>query len=701
MKSLGKRGVILGVTCLIVVLVIVIGVLVRQVKVDEEHSPQLTDVEVTSYNEGSEESQFVQVDLIFDREIKLASETCKNLRITISGNRVQEGEYSLQAGENEQTAQLVISVDAITEGILKIEKLKAKGIISEIRSTDSKYAAQDFSVEAIIPSGVILSTVESEEGKVVKNVDSVWNIRSIAWIGLLENGELIPVSETRTLEMLDGRAAVHGHEFLMENEKDIAKAIVETLENNYGTEYQFSCDGTQVTVEKLGSDVQLDLEIYQYKIINGETVQEVSMGEEAHEEETNEHEDGLKIKQSEINREPTEEEEKFLSCLHISQIASDGITDGSELYQTITITGSAMPEEQIYSVRDLEGLIQLSFQNENMNQLGLPMNKNGLYGLDFSVFLDLCGADLSDEEVMLLLEYEDGKTKEVSYTEATKGDRDLFLSLASDADTAEENYPVLSLLLTEVDKNLALENLKRVTVACEGEEADPEYRYHNYGGYKDSKDTELTIEIYQKGAEYLGVMKSYVFTTEEIEDLMRGNPEAVVRNYYGTIGNEEFFTYMGVGGWLDYFEGISLEWLLSEQAGISSLDGYAELVGRDGEIYSTIEDLTYISKSEEAEEYYILTSDGVKIPGCIPMIATVKNGRPMLPEHDHESETYIAYNKLNERLETEGVVTEIGVVKNHNGPFAACLGNRDGYYGGNQIETGGDCVLIRLYLNEY
>ena len=58
-----------------------------------------------------------------------------------------------------------------------------------------------------------------------------------------------------------------------------------------------------------------------------------------------------------------------------------------------------------------------------------------------------------------------------------------------------------------------------------------------------------------------------------------------------------------------------------------------------------------------------------------------------------------AYNHLNDQLQAKGIETEVGVVKNHSGPFIACLGNLDGYYGGNQIETGGDCIAMKIYLN--
>ena len=154
---------------------------------------------------------------------------------------------------------------------------------------------------------------------------------------------------------------------------------------------------------------------------------------------------------------------------------------------------------------------------------------------------------------------------------------------------------------------------------------------------------------------------------------------------------------MGVGGWLDYFEGLDLKWLLQEAAGTDSLKGSAKLVGRDGQVYGTIEDLSYFENTDP-KDYYILTSEGEKIPGAVPMIACVKNGYPMLPEHDHESVGYVAYNHMNQQLEKLGIETEVGVVKNHNGPFTACLGNYSGLYGSEKTETGGDCIQINLYL---
>lgn len=669
-----------------------------KVTVSEENSPQLKDVSIISFNEGSESSQFVEVDLIFDREIAVVSDTAKSLRITIAGNRVQEGEYTLEADEDTCKAKLLISVEAITEGVLRIEKSEKADVISDIQDAGRTCAVMDFEVEGMIPSGVSLETIKTEPGTVVKQVTGVWNIRSIAWVGLTENGVLVPVSETRTLEMLDGYAAVHGHEFLMEDEEDIAEKIVEVLEHNYGSEYRFSCNGSEITAVKNGGDSPLDIVIYEYILVNGEAVKNQEEGA-AHEHGS---EEGSVVKATEADRDVTSEEQKFLQNLHTATIGQEGITDGKELYQTMVITGNAMPEEQIYSVKDLEELLRISFENQNMYEIGLPLEMDNYIGMDFTTFLRLCGVS-SEKGLHVLCEDMDGKETQFSWDDWQEDGTTVLLALGSKEGPLTQNSEMggpMSLMVQTKEKVTWIKSLSKVTIGTGKVPEDPEYGYHNREPHLQGKDATFTVEIYQKGAEYLGAVKTCAFTTEEIENLMKEHPEAVVRNYYGTIGNMEVFSYMGVGGWLDCFEGIDFRWLLTEQVGLDSWEGTAELIGRDGEVYSTIDDLSYLAETDKTSEYYVLTSEGVRIPDAIPMIACIKNGYPILPEHDHESSGYVAYNQLNQKLEQAGIGTEVGVVKNHNGPFVACFGNRDGFYGGNQIETGGDCILIRLYVNE-
>lgn len=699
-----------------VIMMIFICTCCGKIAVDEETSPVLTGAEITSYSEGTENSQYVKVCLTFDKAISVQSELRDTLRITIAGNRIDTDDYALEQGDQDRTAELIISVDAVTDGILKIGKSEKADTITGIQDEAQTCAAKEFELEGMIPSGVSLSTVQSDDGYTVKQVDSSWNIRSIAWIGLLENGELIPAAENRAGEMLDGYAAVHGHEFLMEDEEDIAEKIVEVLSRNYGEDYSFSCDDNLITVQNINGKGTPDLEIYGYLKINGHDVSEAS-GEKEQESMTPEkpatgntseaendaeteggHETGMKKKVTEQNREITAKEQEQIDCLSISRIAGEGIKDGTDLYRTVTITGSAMPEQQIYSLYDLEELYRISFGNMQMNQLGLTAEYEDYLGLDFMKFLDLCGADMTQESLFIHCQ---GITEKSFSVNSLQKDGTLVLLVLGVSGTDSGQKGVMPrLLVIQEGKTESIEQLNRVFLGTGENMEDPEYGFHNRDPWLESADAVFTVEVYRKGAEYLGAVSTKSFTTTDMENLMKEHPEAVAGNYYGTIGNEETYPYMGVGGWLDYFEGIDLRWLLTEQVGLDSLSGSAEMVGRDGEIYASVDDLSYIEQSQDAEEYYVLTAEGMRIPEAVPMISCVKNGYPILPEHEHESAGYVAYNRLNQSLEQAGVETEVGVVKNHNGPFIACFGNRDGYFGGNEVETGGDCVLLRLYLDE-
>lgn len=425
-----------------------------------------------------------------------------------------------------------------------------------------------------------------------------------------------------------------------------------------------------------------------------------------HEENVSDHNNSsIKINITEEDREASAEEQKIIDKLYISNIDRYGIEYGDNIYSTVTLTGAAMPEETIYSVKDIEELIRISFKSNAMNDVELYKAIDGYYGLDFIKFAELCGIDKDMERLCIICEDEQGNRKSFSYDELTEKNIDALLSVGSaegpfgiSSSNGKDDGMPIKLLVFEKDELKEQADASRI-IAGKGKRAkDPAYHFHDQSLYEGSLPIEFTVEVYREGAEYQGAVDTAVFTTEDIENFMREEPSKVCRSYYGTIGSLETYNYAGVGGWVDYFEGIDFLWLLQEKVGITSLEGRAELIDRDGNVYNTIDDISYFDHEGREEDYYIMTGDGVKISGDIPMIACAKNGYPILKEHDHESAAYVAYSTLNDNLLEKGVSTEVGVIKNHNGPFAACFGNLDGYYGGEQVETAGDCVSIRLYL---
>lgn len=678
-------------------------------KTDSEKSPNLTGASISSYNEGSESKQYVKVLLDFDKEISVADKSKDSLRITIAKDRVKNEDYTIKQGENKKQAEVLISVEKVTKGTLEIQKSEKADCIEDITDASGTYAANDFDLEALVPSGVTLSNVAADDTSVTKQVDTAWNIRSIVWVCLTKDGQQVPIQESDDAEKLDGYVAVHGHEFLQDDEAAIAEKMVESLSRVYGESYSFTCDKNRVTAKALNGETgSYDIAVYEYVKIDGK---EVTGKTGEGESEGDQHEIGAKTKVSDTDRTPSAQEQTFLNLLHISQNTDQQVRDGSELYTTLTITGDAMPEEEIYSVRDLEELIQLSFKNSKMNEISLPVSeelmvngqKNTYYGIDFKTFADLCGVDVSNEKLSMTLQAADGTSKTVDLGALLKKGASVRMVFA------DQNGPLhpdgssiagpAALVWTDADDTSFVGNIRKIELSKQAGDVDPEYEYHNREPYTQSLDKTFTVEVYKKGSEYLGAVQSKTFTTQDFENLMKQYPEHVVGNWYGTIGSEQDYQYMGTGGWLDYFCGLDLQWLLTDQVGLTQFDGTAELVDRDQNVYGTIDNLQYLLSAGQESSYYVLSADGVKIPNAVPMIACTKNGYPILPKHDHESVGYIAYNHLNDQLQAKGIETEVGVVKNHSGPFIACLGNLDGYYGGNQVETGGDCIAMKIYLN--
>lgn len=699
---------------------------------DSEESPVLTGASLESWNDGSMDEQYVDVSLEFDRPVCWQEKDADTLRVTISGNRMSGDDLELVQGESDQELILRISVTAVTNGTLEIGMDDSADVISAVTSEDGKYAADDFQISAVIPSGIELADTSDQAGssdghpQISKQVTHSWNIRSIAWVQLLENGEPVEVGEDTNIEILDQAVAVHGHEFLQEDEFAVAQSIAETLDDYYSDDYAFSYADDVVTVEKVSGDqdVELDLQVYSYFHVTSQG-SELDVSGTA-EEETGEHEESLgsKVKETEIDREMTDQEQAFVDSFHISHMDDPAAAEAA--YRILTLTGDALGEEEVYSVYNLETLASLCFQNQKMNEINFTAQEDHtsgescdcqlkghtLQGLDFTAFLELAGVDFSkpvyaacyagaasglQQEVT-----EVSRMIPLSDENGTLGQK-VMLVTAVDGQPLTEGQTVLSgpvaLVVIRDGETVCVDSLAKVVLGNEENPENPNYGYHRYEPYSESADAAFTVNVYDSSAPYLGTLISKTFTTADIEALMEQYPEHVYRNYYGLIGNQEEFASMGVGGWQDCFTGLDLYWLLSEQVGIETFSGYAEFYGRDDDLYLTLDDISYFNWQDRAEQYNVINRNGEVIPYAIPMISCVKNGYPILPEHDHESEGSVDYNQLNVKLEELGISTSVGEVKNDKGPFVACLGNLSGVFGGYQQETGGDCVRLDIYLD--
>lgn len=390
----------------------------------------------------------------------------------------------------------------------------------------------------------------------------------------------------------------------------------------------------------------------------------------------------------------------MLGCMTISSSAAESagqqansIGNGNELYRPLKITGNLMPEEQIFSTSDITAI-------ENEKSLGLTKtrvrNIGGsditVQGLDLAEFLILCGVERSAGEgavIQLFADNTDLPEKTVSMADIMQYGTEAILE------------PGGSVYLSD----LIISNVKKILVSTPDNLADPYYGLHLREPLDYMQDIKFTVNFIDKGRytaadENAEAFKTITYTMKEIEKMMTEHPEQVFGNYFGVSGNEESKTTLGLGGFSDYFEGISMSWLLSEKAGLKDGEGFAVFYGRDNDQFGIVKNLHYFfPKNGDYSKYYLELTDTFSVDHAVPVLAVSKNGYPLLPEHNHEMEGNVDYNTFTDNAKAKGFETKIGIVKNVSGPFIAALSNLDGSYGGYRNETSGDCVRIDLYVD--
>ncbi len=375
--------------------------------------------------------------------------------------------------------------------------------------------------------------------------------------------------------------------------------------------------------------------------------------------------------------------------------------NGNVLYQPLKITGTGMPEEQVFSVREL-----LTIKNESGLGLDARCRIRSLGkdagGLDLKPFLEMCGADLSEGTVLTFYTGSSaggglspsGVT--LSAAELTGENNRAVLILPEDPGQAEVSPDSLTVAASG-SRDVFLENVGMIMVGAAGNMENPYYGMHATGlGGKLSymESTVLTVNFFA-GEESGAPFKTCSFTIGEIEKMMREHPEKVCGNYFGMSGNEASKVKMGLGGFFDYYEGISMEYLLAEKCGLRNTPGIAVFYDRDGKESGRVTDLGYFFGGDR----YLEITDDKSVSGVVPIIGVSKNGAPLLPRHDHEMEGNVNFNTFNTNAAAAGFDTKIGLVKNVSGPMIAGLPNMDGAYGGYRQETAGSCIRIDLIVD--
>lgn len=230
---------------------------------NEELSPRLQDAVSWGGCSGGEKDQYIKADLTFDQDIAVSEDAAEELRITIGGNRADEEEIDLKV-VRDNTLEITVPVQKVTSGVLKIQSPGRKNF-TKITDRTGKYAVLPFEVSQLVPSGAALSVLQSGEGSVSAQVTSTVNHRSIVWIRLTADGQVLQPEGTGT-DILDQAAAVHEHDFLWATKESTATDIAEAINQYYPERLSAEASGDTVTVRSISDEVkgELGISIYTY-----------------------------------------------------------------------------------------------------------------------------------------------------------------------------------------------------------------------------------------------------------------------------------------------------------------------------------------------------------------------------------------------------------------------------------------------------
>ena len=224
-----------------------------------DHSPVLNSCTLRGECSGGERDQRIIADL---RAVSFDENLAEQLRIVVGGQRIDDGDVAIvQNGEN--GIEITVPVVQVNDGMMEITNAPDSEVLSGLTDKEGKSCVEKLEIEQLIPSGASVSTVEETAGRAVYQVDSVVTHRSIIWLRMYRNGEMIPPDDTDTTDVMDSAVAVHEHEFLWATPESTASDMAEVINSFYSSGLEASADGKCLTIrEKNGGQSSLKMEIY-------------------------------------------------------------------------------------------------------------------------------------------------------------------------------------------------------------------------------------------------------------------------------------------------------------------------------------------------------------------------------------------------------------------------------------------------------
>lgn len=278
MNKINKKINIIGIFIGIIFLIMVIILLNNHTN----DSAAVTGYYVYPSNEGTEETQKINVVITYDKKIQVKKDHPKDLRIVIADKRIKENQCNIAADKNDShILNLTIPIDGIEDGNLLIEPTHDEGLLKQVKDIETKSSVYAPEIQCIIPTGVELKTQKNKTGNentyafVTAKVTHTWKVRSILWIGLTENDQMVEPNSNYKDKRYNGAIAIHGHDFLSYDSYSAAREIANELEKYYGDRYNVTNNKDTFSIEsKEMGEKQLDIKINTGQKIGGASLSE-------------------------------------------------------------------------------------------------------------------------------------------------------------------------------------------------------------------------------------------------------------------------------------------------------------------------------------------------------------------------------------------------------------------------------------------
>lgn len=254
MRAKSSRAIILtsvAATLLVLCLAALCGC--GQAKVDDS-SPRVTDVGLSAQSDGNEQSQHIDIVLTFDQQISASRDVMGDFEFTLNGAAVDESAISVEARPSARSVTVSLRPASGAQGpgagvyfaTYQSEfALAAKdggGALPSITGASGAAAVLEQPVTGVLPSGVAIEMVDSQEGSATGNqvaqatfrVTSPAQARAITWFS--PDG-----GKTKLLK--------HNHTFYNASTQDVAADLVKVVNADSTLGIRASAKGNTVTLK--------------------------------------------------------------------------------------------------------------------------------------------------------------------------------------------------------------------------------------------------------------------------------------------------------------------------------------------------------------------------------------------------------------------------------------------------------------------